>query len=39
MNDEQTQQLLDAIQTIANELVRLNDNLDGIQQTIDEHID
>gem|GEM_PF-3992769 len=39
MNDEQTQQLLDAIQTIADELVRLNNNLEGIQTTIEEHID
>jgi len=38
MNDEQTQQLLDAIQTIADELTRLNNNLEGIQQAIDEHI-
>jgi|TARA_B110000444_G_scaffold7262_1_gene6569 hypothetical protein len=38
VNDEQTQQLLDAIQTIADELTRLNNNLEEIQQAIDEHI-
>jgi hypothetical protein len=39
VNDEQTRLFIEAIQTIADELTRLNNNLEGIQQTIDENLD